>query len=232
VTSGSFLRGIQEPEVRAAEQHCQEPADRLAQLQSLWRITAAPATQFVAASSTPSLTSPESTELPKGSQQIRTRVDLPDMQQNAPSRTWHATGDGMKEDEEGAGAFRPQLPSEQTQTASSANKAVSDDSTRNRPHEQGTKKIVEMIAPERDSRRELIQMRDVRAVSPQVSPPGPIARAPQPKNAPIPPTINVTIGRIEVRAVQPTARQQAKPKPATVLSLEDYLRQRAKGAAR
>jgi len=43
--------------------------------------------------------------------------------------------------------------------------------------------------------------------------------------------INVTIGRVEIRAVSPPAQQRAKPKPATVLSLEDYLRQRAKGAA-
>jgi len=45
------------------------------------------------------------------------------------------------------------------------------------------------------------------------------------------PSINVTIGRVEIRAVSPPAQQRAKPKPATVLSLEDYLRQRAKGAA-
>jgi hypothetical protein len=46
------------------------------------------------------------------------------------------------------------------------------------------------------------------------------------------PTINITIGRVEVRAVAPPAQQRAKPKPATVLSLEDYLRQRAKGVSR
>jgi hypothetical protein len=36
---------------------------------------------------------------------------------------------------------------------------------------------------------------------------------------------------VEVRAVLPPAQQRAKPKPASVLSLEEYLRQRAKGAA-
>jgi hypothetical protein len=55
--------------------------------------------------------------------------------------------------------------------------------------------------------------------------------APLSPAATTPPTINVTIGRVEVRAVPPPAQQRAKPKPASVLSLEDYLRQRAKGAA-
>jgi hypothetical protein len=52
-----------------------------------------------------------------------------------------------------------------------------------------------------------------------------------PARAP-PPTINVTIGRVEVRAMPPPAQQRARPKPAKVLSLEDYLRQRANGGRR
>jgi hypothetical protein len=47
-----------------------------------------------------------------------------------------------------------------------------------------------------------------------------------------PPTINVTIGRVEVRAVPPPVQQRAKPKQATVLSLDAYLRQRANGDRR
>ena len=46
------------------------------------------------------------------------------------------------------------------------------------------------------------------------------------------PTISVTIGRVEIRAVSSPAPQRAKPKPTTVLSLEDYLRQRAAGGSR
>jgi hypothetical protein len=45
------------------------------------------------------------------------------------------------------------------------------------------------------------------------------------------PTIHVTIGRIEVRASTPPAKPVRGPKAATVMSLEEYLRRRAKGGA-
>jgi hypothetical protein len=41
------------------------------------------------------------------------------------------------------------------------------------------------------------------------------------------PTIHVTIGRVEVRAVSPPVRETPRPKGPTVLSLEEYLRRRA-----
>jgi len=77
---------------------------------------------------------------------------------------------------------------------------------------------------------ELPTRSEVQAIVPTIRPLSPIASLP-PAAATAPPTINVTIGRVEIRAVQPPAQQRAKPKPATVLSLDDYLRQRAKGAA-
>jgi hypothetical protein len=55
-------------------------------------------------------------------------------------------------------------------------------------------------------------------------------RTPAPASAP---TINVTIGRVEIRATSPVPPpQRARPKSANVLSLEDYLRQRASRASR
>jgi hypothetical protein len=54
--------------------------------------------------------------------------------------------------------------------------------------------------------------------------------APKPASAP---TINVTIGRVEIRATSPAPPpQRARSKSANVLSLEDYLRQRASGGSR
>jgi hypothetical protein len=78
--------------------------------------------------------------------------------------------------------------------------------------------------------RELPARSDLQAIVPTIRALPPIAPLP-PAAATAPPTINVTIGRVEIRAVPPPAQQRAKPKPATVLSLEDYLRQRSKGAS-
>jgi hypothetical protein len=78
-------------------------------------------------------------------------------------------------------------------------------------------------------KHELLKWSGVQPIVPTVRSSPPIAPL-SPAAATVPPTINVTIGRVEIRAVPP-AQQRAKPKPATVLSLEDYLRQRAKGAA-
>jgi hypothetical protein len=43
------------------------------------------------------------------------------------------------------------------------------------------------------------------------------------------PTINVTIGRIEVRAMPPTAQTRPKQKDADAMSLDEYLRHRTRG---
>ncbi|HEY2714256.1 MAG TPA: hypothetical protein VGI60_17230 [Chthoniobacterales bacterium] len=51
--------------------------------------------------------------------------------------------------------------------------------------------------------------------------------------AQVAPAINVTIGRVEIRATTPrSSPQRAQPKSSKVLSLENYLRQRAKGGQR
>jgi hypothetical protein len=76
----------------------------------------------------------------------------------------------------------------------------------------------------------LLKRLEVQAIVPTIRSLPPIAPLP-PAAATARPTINVTIGRVEIRAVPPPTQQRAKPKPASVLSLEDYLRQRAKGAA-
>lgn len=47
-----------------------------------------------------------------------------------------------------------------------------------------------------------------------------------------PPTINVTIGRIEVRATQGRAPAQAQRSAPEVMSLEEYLRRRSRGGGR
>ena len=79
-------------------------------------------------------------------------------------------------------------------------------------------------------KHELLKWSGVQPVVPKIHSLPPIAPLPL-AAATAPPTINVTIGRVEIRAVPAPAQQRTKPKPATVLSLEDYLRQRGKGTA-
>ena len=74
------------------------------------------------------------------------------------------------------------------------------------------------------------KIRAVEAVVPVIRSLPQLPPAPKPASAP---TINVTIGRVEIRATSPApAPQRAQPKTANVLSLEDYLRQRATGGGR
>jgi len=64
-------------------------------------------------------------------------------------------------------------------------------------------------------------------IEPATQPPGRSAATPEPA-----PTIRVTIGRVEVRAITPPAPPVARPKPARTgptLSLDDYLQQRSRG---
>lgn len=278
INGGAFFRGNQDSELTTAEHHHQEWIDWHSRL--LRRTSVPPsATQVITTRPKSDSTSAESAELPSVQAQIRAGVDFAGKEGNvALSRARGAAGHSTAQEEAGAGPLRPQLPSDQTPIALSANKPLPHDLTKDRPqerraekiiemespereahrevtqvrdihlasankpvaqdstndgsHEPSARKIVEMEPPERDPHREVIQVRDVHAVSRQAPSSRSIARAPQPKNVRIPPAINVTIGRVEIRAVPPPVQQRMKPKPASMLSLEDYLRQRSKGVAR
>jgi hypothetical protein len=69
-------------------------------------------------------------------------------------------------------------------------------------------------------------------VTPYVEPAGPIPTGPVPRPEPTP-TIQVTIGRVEVRAMPPpaTGSKIERPKPP-VMSLDEYLSRRASGGDR
>lgn len=79
------------------------------------------------------------------------------------------------------------------------------------------------------------QPKSAAAIRPVVSPAPPFSahhkREPAVASAP---SIQVTIGRVEVRAAPPPASSRARPRPnqAPIMSLEEYLRQRAAGGAR
>ena len=81
-------------------------------------------------------------------------------------------------------------------------------------------------------KHELLKWSGVQPIVPTVRSLPPIAPLP-PTAATAPPTINVTIGRVEIRATSSASPpQRARVKSANVLSLEDYLRQRASGGSR
>jgi hypothetical protein len=75
----------------------------------------------------------------------------------------------------------------------------------------------------RPEQRRTTRQETQRAMSPQLQPEH--LQAP----TPVMPTINVTIGRVEVRATSPTRRAESARSASPKLSLEDYLKGRSKG---
>jgi hypothetical protein len=127
---------------------------------------------------------------------------------------------------------KPRLPDKQIQGPADANKPVPVRSTNDDPHESRSK-IIEIVGAGGDSRRELIEVREVHTVLRPARPRKPIALPLQPKNSSGTTSINVTIGRVEVRAVPPPTQRHDKPKTvAAGLTLEDYLRRRSKKGSR
>jgi hypothetical protein len=167
-----------------------------------------------------------------------------------PSRIFSRRGDGKPSPEpevpvqprilrRAAPALREDKPSNSTRRRSDIIKSPVRDVSASASHEVSAREETPpqefsvgskaVVVPEL-RKHELLKWSGVRPVVPTVRSLPPIAPLP-PTAATAPLRINVTIGRVEIRAVSPPTQQRAKPKPATVLSLEDYLRQRAKGAA-
>ena len=135
-----------------------------------------------------------------------------------------AAGDGTSQEE-------PLLPEKHPQNLSDANRPGPHHSKSHHPYES-SHKVIEITAARRDPRRELTEAREVQTVLRPGRPKRPIALPLQPENSSGATSINVTIGRVEVRAVPPPTRRHDKPKPAAGLTLDDYLRRRSKGGAR
>jgi len=187
--------------------------------------TPAPSTQSDVVPSKFSSSSGETPELPSVQAQIPRSVDRRGNEESVAQSTLRR-GDGNGTTQE-----KPRLPDEQTQGPPDANKPVPHRSTNDRPHESGAK-IIEITTAGRDPRRELIKAREVHSVLRPGDPRKPIALPLQPKNSSGATSINVTIGRVEVRAVPPPTQRRDKSKTAAGLTLEDYLRRRSKGGPR
>jgi hypothetical protein len=72
----------------------------------------------------------------------------------------------------------------------------------------------------------------IRAVTPAVTPATVFSPSLPPAIPPQPPTIHVTIGRVEVRATPPPAESRPKAMKPAAMSLEAYLERRATGGRR
>jgi hypothetical protein len=130
-------------------------------------------------------------------------------------------------------ALQPQLHSRPALVTPSSSEPMPADAIRNRPRALRSEKGMELTPGERESHRKLTSGRDVRAISPRPVSLRFDAPAQRPGSPPVAPTINVTIGRIEVRATPPPRAPAPAPRPpAPVMSLDEYLRQRAGGNRR
>lgn len=89
---------------------------------------------------------------------------------------------------------------------------------------QPTQPVVVPAVPRRDAATQLAPLTPLRE-----SPVKPLTRRTAPEAAPALPTIQVTIGRIEVRAAAPDRPARPERSTAAVMSLDDYLRQRDGG---
>ncbi len=158
--------------------------------------------------------------------QVRRQADDPGKQpRQAHSRPRRTERDSA--DDKDAGEIRTQLPS--GQAPSPRESALRNPAHKHRD-ELDPEKSIALGARERGLQRELVPGRDVRTVSPR--PPSsrirPATRPP--KDPPAAPSINVTIGRIEVRATLPARGPTPAPRATSpIMNLEDYLRQRAAG---
>lgn len=162
------------------------------------------------------------------SPQVRPRADRPGKQPSGaplPARR----GDRDNADDQDASGLRTQLPAGQ---APSPREPTLRNPTDKRPDGLNPEKVIDSGAGarERGVQRELVPAREVRAVSPRPPPSRTLPAARPPKNPPAAPSINVTIGRVEVRATLPARVPSSAGRAASpIMNLEEYLRQRAGG---
>jgi hypothetical protein len=141
-----------------------------------------------------------------------------------------------KRNGEGAAAPGERLLSEQANGLKPPHRSAtaSHDPGKNRSSVLRADKMISIMDRARAADGPMTSARDVHAVSPRPLPPRSPAFPPQSKDPPVAPSINVTIGRIEVRAMPPAtvvSSKAARP-PAPLMNLDEYLRRRAGGNGR
>jgi hypothetical protein len=180
-------------------------------------------------------------ELSRVTPQVRPALDLPEKQpMTASPNERRETADGgtinnalplrLQSERERERAGYPsssRVRNDNVDLANRASRSVSRDPAGNPPRERRAEEIAKITTPERAAHREITPVRHVHALSPR-----PSSSARQPKNPPVAPSINVTIGRVEVRATPPPVTSKAPRASAPILNLDEYLRRRAGGNRR
>ena len=189
--------------------------------------------------------------LASGSQRIRPRATPKEQSEPLPAGR-HGSPDAAVASERGGNASRPEPLRASTEIrppvelpvpaihprptaliTPSTSEPVPVSATRTSSRALRPEKVMELKPVERESHRRLTSGRDVHAISPRPVSQRFHAPAQQAGSPPVTPTINVTIGRIEVRATPPPRAPEPAPRtPAPVMSLDEYLRQRAGGNRR
>lgn len=224
INGGAFLHGNEGGELPSTGRDRREVFDWRSPLH---RQATAPAlsTQVNVVASKFSSSSGETPESPRVQAQTPRSVDLRGNEERVVQSTLRrAAGNGTSQE-------KRRFPDNHAEGPPDANKPVPHRSTNDRPHESSPK-IIEITTAGRDTRRELIKVPEVHTVLRPARPRKAIPLPRQPQNSSAATSINVTIGRVEVRAVPPPTQRHDKPKAAGGLTLEDYLRRRSKGGSR
>jgi len=261
INGEAFFCARENPAPPALEPANKERVNRISRVESLWRTNPELAGRFVGARAQSDLTSSEAVELPRASLEIRPGVDSSGNEEILmPSTGYRGIVDAASLGEGNRDASRTKLPSApspvrprldlpkekesavaESERGDTANvtpspagmiKSVPHDPTKNPLREPRAGKIIEMRGSERDAPPKLIRASDVRPVSPRSLSLKPLMPAQHSKSSPAAPSINVTIGRIEVRAMLPPMPSKTPRASAPILSLDEYLRQRAGGNRR
>lgn len=142
------------------------------------------------------------------------------------------TGSENRDAAKATGKIEPDFPPPHRATLPSPGEPPGDSRNERLPAPRPGK-IVEIAGHEPGERPAPRQVRPLYTVLPRLPSPRPLDLMPPERNPPPAPIINVTIGRVEVRATRPAqARSPAAPASTPIMSLDEYLRQRAGGDRR
>ncbi|MBA3831271.1 MAG: hypothetical protein H0X34_05170 [Chthoniobacterales bacterium] len=212
------------------EQHDEERGARISELRALWQTTPQPVAPLDTALSAFGLTSAALPDTPERSQLDPPRA--PPIQSSSHSTPAIGLNSALTKGQpnEQSASPRPVPPNQTPQAAGES--SVRHNSAEERSLQLPERKVIETIDRGAKAGGQVAPARAVESRPPQRFSATPLVMAEKAKASSVGPSIKVTIGRVEVRAVLPSV---AAPKPASPsapkLSLEEYLKARNRTSA-